>query len=139
MVVLGRLGVRLLLPLVLCRIELEELAELVVLALVNQVLAVNLTELVVVPKDFDLVRNQTFVSIVVPLDDKTVDSSEVLAPLLVIRSRGQLGKYEVVVAVCEDQGDLNSLLDGHLVVMPVYCKALHPVLLGDLETCIVVV
>ena len=139
MVVLGRLGVRLLLPLVLCRIELEELAELVVLALVNQVLAVNLTELVVVPKDFDLVRNQTFVSIVVPLDDKTVDSSEVLAPLLVIRSRGQLGKYEVVVAVCEDQGDLNSLLDGHLVVMPVYCKALNPVLLGDLETCIVVV
>jgi hypothetical protein len=92
-----------------------------------------------VAKDFDFVCNQTFVSIVVSLDDKTVDSAEVLAPLLVIRRRRQLGKYEVVVAVCEDQGDLDSLLDSNLVVMPVYCKALHTVLLGDLETCIVVV
>jgi hypothetical protein len=49
--------------------QLEKVPKLVTLALVYQILAVDLAELVVVPVDFDFECDESFVTIVVALDD----------------------------------------------------------------------
>lgn len=49
-------------------VELVQVPKLVVLSLVDQILTVNFTKLVVVPKDFNFVCDECFIAIVVSLD-----------------------------------------------------------------------
>ena len=53
-----------------------KVSKLVVAAVVNESLAVNLTELIIVARYFDFESYKPFKSIVVTLNDQTVDEAE---------------------------------------------------------------
>ena len=59
-------------------INLKQVAELIALALINHVLTVNLSELIVVPECFSLLRHQVLIPVVMALDDEPLDAAEVL-------------------------------------------------------------
>lgn len=65
--------------LVLGRVELVKLPKLVVLPLIDQVLTVDFSELVVVAKYFNFIRDEGLISIVVPLHHESVNKAEVFA------------------------------------------------------------
>ena len=94
------MGVRLLTSV----IQLEKVAELVILTLINKIIAVYLTELIIMSEDLDLVGDQTFKPVVVTLDDQLLDYAKVftasaISPALYLR------KNKVIVAISEYHGD----------------------------------
>ena len=50
-------------------IQLEKVAELVILTLIKKIITVYLTELIIMSEDLDLVGDQTFEPVVMTLDD----------------------------------------------------------------------
>ena len=48
-------------------IKLEKVAELVILTLIKKIITVNLTELIIMSENFDLIGDQTFKPVVVTL------------------------------------------------------------------------
>lgn len=135
---LRRVCLRLLLALtlVLGRIKLVKLPKLVVLTRIYQVLTVDLTELVVVTVDFYFIGNQGFIAIVMALYDESVNETKVDAAG---RWVCHLRKDEVIVAVCEDERDLDARLESDLIIVPIDSQTLHSVHLGDFEASVVIV
>ena len=94
------------------------MAELVVLALIDEILAVNLTKLVIVAEYLNLEGDKALVAIVVPLDDQTVNSAIRLAALW-LRTAGWLRVQEVIVAVRQYAWYAHIFMHAHLVIVPI--------------------
>ena len=119
-------------------LQLEKVAELVILTLIKKIITVYLTELIIMSEDLDLVGDQTFKPVVVTLDDQLLDYAKVftasaISPALYLR------KNKVIVAISEYHGDWDALLDGNLVVMTVDSKTSHGVRLCDLQPSVVII
>ena len=114
------------------------MAELVVLALIDEILAVNLTKLVIVAEYLDLEGDEALVAIVVPLDDQAVNSAVRLAALR-LRTAGRLCVQEVIVAIRQYTWYAHIFVHAHLVIVPIQCQALNGVSLGNIESCVVVI
>ena len=81
-------------------INLKQVAELIALALINHVLTVNLSELIVVPEYFNLLRHQVLIPVVMALDDEPLNAAEVLIFGGTVCTLTPLRKDEIVMAVC---------------------------------------
>ena len=77
------LCLHLLLLLLLSIVKLEKVAELIILSLIDQILAINLTKLIIVAADFYFLCHQTFKSIVMTLNNQSVNSAEVVTASLI--------------------------------------------------------
>lgn len=119
-------------------IKLEKVTELIVLALVNQVLTVNFTELIVMTKYFYLLRHQTFISVVMSLHYQPLYLSKILAALAWC-SWGNLREDKIVVTVCKYAWNCHAFLYSDLIIMPIDCQTLHSVLLSYLESRIMII
>ena len=85
-------------------IQLEKVAELVILTLINKIITVNLTELIIMSEDLDFVGDQTFKPIVMTLDHQFLNYAKVFTAS-VISPALHLRKNEVIVAICEYHGN----------------------------------
>jgi len=117
-----------------CLLKLVHVAVLVVLAVVDQILAVYLAKLVVVATYFNLKSYKSLESIIVTLYDQTVYTSERFVALP--RSH----RVEVVVvSVRQYTRDINAIVNSNLVIVTIKRQNLYTVSLAHLESCIVVV
>ena len=81
-------------------IQLEKVAELVILTLINKIITVYLTELIIMSEDLDLISDQTFKPVVMTLNNQLFDDAEILTAS-VVSSALNLRKNEVIVAISE--------------------------------------
>ena len=126
------------LPLLLRTIKLEQVAELIALALVDQTLAINFCKLIIMPEYFDFLGDKVFISIVVTLHNQPFNAPEVLTSGT-RRILAHLGKDEIVVTIGENAWHSYALLDGNLIVVAIDRQALHSVLLSDLKPRVMVI
>ena len=56
-------------------VHLIKVSEFIVLAVVNESLAVNITELIIMAADFNFKRRNTLIPIVVTLNNETIDTA----------------------------------------------------------------
>ena len=119
-------------------IKLEKVAELIILPLVNQVLTVNLTELIVMAKDLNLFRHQAFISIVMSLNDETLNLPKIFTTLA-WRRWSHLWEDKIVVTVCKNAWNCHAFLNSNLVIVSVYGQTLHSILLSDFKSRIMII
>ena len=96
--------------------DVKALSEFIILSLVNEVLAVNVCELVIMAVNDYLARHDTLESIVVALYDNLLGLPIVLG----IGGRSfAVGENIVVVAVDHDFGRFGVLLEDYLIVVAI--------------------
>ena len=124
------------LRLLLAVIKLEQVAELIALALVDQRLTINFCELIIMSEYFDFFGHEVFISIIMALNNQSINTSEVIASGTIL---AHLRKDEVVVAISKNTWYRDALLYGNLIIVAVDRQALHGVLFCDLEPRVVII
>ena len=124
------------LRLLLAVIKLEQVAELIALALVDQRLTINFCELIIMSEYFDFFGHEVFISIIMTLNNQSINTSEVIASGTIL---AHLRKDEVVVAISKNTWYRDALLYGNLIIVAVDRQALHGILFSDLEPRVVII
>ena len=116
---------RLRLPRLRCRglVKLKEIPKLVIVPLIHQVLAVNVTEHVVVALDFHNMSHEVLKTIVVPFDHKSVNLRKVVAIVTgcCVAVARELRKDKVVVTVGDNLRYVDTFMESYLVVVTFDC------------------